>query len=51
MFPWGVKDAIRGVRNGFNRCSQVSLGKGIGIVQLLISRRISCNSTPNSRMT
>jgi hypothetical protein len=34
MFPWGVKDAIRGVRNGFNRCGKVSLGQGIGIVQL-----------------
>jgi hypothetical protein len=33
MFPWGVKDAIRSVRNGFNRCGQVSLGQVMGIVQ------------------
>jgi hypothetical protein len=48
MFPWGVKDAIRGVRNEFNRCS--SLGQETGVVQFLIFCRISCNSTPNSKM-
>ena len=51
MFPWGVKDAIRGgVRSGCNGCIQVSFRQGIGIVQFLNSCRISCSSTPTSIM-